>query len=55
MVCFCVFGALAGEVTFDASVDKGQWTGDDDAAAESITKDGVGRPFNTFKVSFDMK
>ncbi|MBR5030322.1 MAG: chitobiase/beta-hexosaminidase C-terminal domain-containing protein [Muribaculaceae bacterium] len=41
MVCLCAVCAWAGEVTFDATVDKGQWGSDDDAAAESITKDGV--------------
>ena len=41
MVCLCAFGAMAGEVVFDPTVDKGQWGNDDDAAAESITKDGV--------------
>lgn len=41
MVCLCAFGAMAGDVVFDATVDKGQWGSNDDAAAESITKDGV--------------
>ena len=41
MVCLCAFGAMAGEVVFDPTVDKGQWGNDDDAAAESLTKDGV--------------
>ncbi|MBR5118703.1 MAG: chitobiase/beta-hexosaminidase C-terminal domain-containing protein [Muribaculaceae bacterium] len=41
MVCLCAFGAYAGDVVFDATVDKGQWGSNDDAAAESITKDGV--------------
>ncbi len=41
MVCLCAVSAWAGDVTFDATVDKGQWGSNDDAAAESITKDGV--------------
>jgi hypothetical protein len=41
MVCLCAFGAMAGEVVFDATVDRGVLTNDDTEGPESITKDGV--------------
>ncbi len=40
-VCMCAFSAFAGDVVFDATVDKGQWGSADNAGPESITKSGV--------------